>query len=104
MGTQKLGQVIEWLKSQPPDRTVTHGFGSGHSDRGDYQNAAFDPIGETTIGEMLTHAEALLGSTQTGWKGGEYVMHEWVSAHIGEYGDCGEPITGMHFLWWSQGA
>ena len=99
-GTQSLGQLIAWLKTQPQDRVVKHGFGEGHSDRGDYHDVAFHPVPETTIGEMLRHAADVLGSTQTGWKGGEFIMNEHVSAHIGEYGRCGEPITTFNYRAW----
>jgi hypothetical protein len=102
LGTQSLGQLIEWLKAQPPERVVKYGFGSGHSDRGDYSDVAFDPVKETTIGEMLKHAEEILDTTQYGWKGGAFVMNEYVSAHIGEHGDCGEPITRFNYRAWGD--
>jgi hypothetical protein len=49
-----------------------NGFGEGMSWRGSYDEAAFEPVERTTYGEMLKHAEALLNSVQTGYKGGEY--------------------------------
>jgi hypothetical protein len=101
-GTQSLGQLIEWLMQQPPERVVKFGFGKGHTDRGDYSNACFDPVENTTIREMLKHAKDLLGTVQCGWKGGEYTMHDSVSTHIGESGECGEPITTCNYREWSK--
>ncbi len=97
-----LGQLIEQLEKRNPKTRVKHGFGAGHTDRGQYVDAAFDPVAETTIGEMLRHARALLGTTQAGYKGGEYVMGEWVTVKIGRWGRCGEEITAHHFLYWDS--
>lgn len=95
-----LKDLIANLETRDPNIVVKNGFGEGFSDRGDYSNACFMPIEETTYGEMLTHAKALLGTTQTGYKGGEFRMHEYVETHIGEYGSCGEQITSFSFLYW----
>lgn len=67
-----LGTLIETLKTKDPDKVVLNGFGEGMSWRGSYDEAAFEPVERTTYGEMLKHAEALLNSVQTGYKGGEY--------------------------------
>ena len=37
-------------------------------------------------GEMLEHANSALGATFTGYKGGEYTMHEYTDCWIAEYG------------------
>jgi hypothetical protein len=95
-----LVDLITELARRDPRTVVKDGFGSGHSDRGDYSNAAFKPVAETTYGEMLRNAKALLGTHQTGWKGGEYMMGGWADVHIGEWGACGEEITRHHFLYW----
>lgn len=102
IGTQTLEELILWLKTQPKERVIEHGFGSGHSDRGNYCNVAFSPALKTTIGKMLKHAEEVLGTTQEGWKGGEFKMYGYVNAHIGDYGDCGEPVTSYNYLVWAQ--
>lgn len=95
-----LGQLIEELEARDPNARVKRGFGHGFSDRGNYSDACFAPIDETTFGEMLSHAKALLGSKQDGYKGGEFEMHEYVDTNIGVWGECGEPITSYHFLFW----
>lgn len=95
-----LGELIEELAKRNPLTVVKHGFGKGHTDRGSYYDASFDPVEETTIGEMRRHARALLGTTQMGYKGGTFVMHDSVTACIGEWGDIGEQIGRHHFLYW----
>jgi curli biogenesis system outer membrane secretion channel CsgG len=97
-----LYEVIEELRKRDPRTVVKNGFGSGHSDRGNYCNAAFDPLEETTIGEMLKNAINLLDTTQSGYKGGEYMMHGHVTVLIGEYGSRGEGIGTYHFLYWDM--
>lgn len=97
----RLGKLIAWLEQQDQTSTVKDGFGSPHSDRGDYSELGFSPEAETTFGEMLKHAKSAMGATFTGWKGGEFEMHEYTPCHIGEYGDCGEEITSAHLKLWT---
>lgn len=102
MANLTLGELIAWLKEQNPKRAVSNGFGGPHSDRGDYSNVAFSPVSQTTFGEMLRHAENALDKTFTGYKGGEFVMHYYVDALIGEWGECGENITHTHIRYWLE--
>ena len=95
-----LKNLIQWLESQDKNTVVQDGFGSPHSDRGYYENLAFDPVGETTIGEMLDHAIFADGATFTGWKGGDYEMGDYTEVFIGEFGDCGEPINSANLKLW----
>lgn len=99
-GRITLGNLIEWLEQQDQNLVVKDGFGSPHSDRGDYSELAFAPVETATIADMLAHAKSAVGNTYTGWKGGNYEMGEYTNVYIGEYGDCGEPITTMHFKYW----
>lgn len=96
----RLGELISWLEVQDPKALVRDGFDSPHSDRGYYENLGFDPIKETTFGEMLQWAKSADGKTFIGWKGGEYRMDEHTECFIGEYGECGEEITSMHLKYW----
>lgn len=96
----RLGDLIEELRKRNPAAVVKHGFTTGHSDRGDYYNVAFTPAESASFGSMLEHALAVLDTTQEGWKGGDFVMHAGVEAHIGEYGRSGELITSYTFLYW----
>lgn len=95
-----LDELIQELRNRDPTIVVRNGFSSGHSDRGDYSNVAFTPVDETTIGEMLHHAESIKGQTVGGYKGGTYLMAGYVDAHIGEWGECGDRIGRHHFLYW----
>lgn len=95
-----LGMLIAWLEKQDADLIVQDGFGSPHSDRGSYEELAFEPLASARIGDMLAHAKSALGATFQGYKGGDYTMHEHTSVHIGNYGECGDAITPIHFKYW----
>jgi len=100
MNNTTLGDLIEWLEKQDQDLIVKDGFGSPHSDRGDYSELAFTPAPEATISDMLMFARSAVGATFTGWKGGDFRMEKYTPVYIGEYGTCGEPITPTHFKYW----
>lgn len=87
-----LKDLIEWLDKQPLNTKVPVGFGHPHSYRGYYDDLAFEPVENTTIGEMLVAAKSALGSTYFGYKGGEYTMREYTRVWLAEYGDSGEGI------------
>lgn len=69
-----LGKLIELLSAIDAEIKVKNGFGNPHSWRGSYDELSFEPVKDTTIGEMLAAAESADGATYTGWKGGEYLM------------------------------
>lgn len=100
MNHTTLGILIDWLKTQNPKLVVKDGFGSPHSDRGSYDELAFTPKDEATIGEMLRQAKSAVGKTFTGWKGGDYKMDLDTPVYIGEYGECGDAITPITFKYW----
>lgn len=104
MNNTTLGMLIEWLESQDGEMVVKDGFSSPHSDRGSYDELAFTPEPEAKIADMLAHARSALGGTFEGWKGGEFTMNEHTPVYIGEFGDCGEPITPTHFKHWPVSA
>ena len=87
-----LGELIEFLEKRDPSKVVSFGFWSPHSYRGYYEQLAFEPITDTTVGEMLKAARMALGSTFSGWKGGEYTMHDCTECWIANAGNCGEPL------------
>jgi hypothetical protein len=97
-----LEDLITQLEIRDPDKRVMNGFGSPHSDRGYYEDLAFEPVTETTFGEMLEHAKSAMGKTFEGYKGGEYKMHEYTDCKIGEWGISGEEITRFNFLYWDN--
>jgi hypothetical protein len=95
-----LGILIDWLEKQDQDLIVQDGFGSPHSDRGSYEELAFDPVSEARLGDMLKYAKSAVGATYEGWKGGDYTMGLHTSVYIGEYGEEGDAITPTHFKYW----
>lgn len=89
-----LGEVIDRLKREDPDRVVRHGFGRATSYRMSYDEIGFEPADHVTIGSMLANAEA--ATDQDGlqsWKSGRYVMDLKTPCHIAVYGDPGDELT-----------
>lgn len=87
-----LGQLIARLEKADPNRTVPLGFGRPHSYRGYYDELAFDPVMNTTVGAMLKAAKSALGTIYPGWKGGEYKMESFTEVWLAKIGECGESI------------
>ena len=87
-----LGELIDQLKQYNPDTEVRLGFGHPHSYRGNHAELAFEPVENTTIGEMLEHAESAPGETFEGYKGGTYLMDHWTDVWLAAYGCVGESI------------
>jgi len=85
-GNMNLGSLIDWLEKQDQELVVKDGFGSPHSDRGSYDELAFDPAPEAKISDMLKYAKSADGAKFEGWKGGVYKMDRSTSVYIGEYG------------------
>ena len=81
-----LGELIKWLEQQDPGLSVSHGFGAPYSYRGYYYDCGFEPVENTTFGEMLGHATDALGKTFEGWKGGDYTMESYTECWIAEEG------------------
>lgn len=98
----ELSELIRKLLELDQDKTVLNGFGSPHSDRGSYEDLAFEPVEKTTIGEMVAHAKSALNKDFFGYKGGTYKMREWTNVLIGNWGDCGDEITDANFLVWNS--
>ena len=77
-----LGQLIELLKEQDQDKKVRYGFGNPHSWRGSYDELAFEPVENTSVGEMLSQALAAEDNIYEGWKGGEFKMTSSTTVNI----------------------
>jgi len=84
-----LGELIKRLESADPTQVVRWGFGDPHSYRGYYEQLAFEPKENVTVASMLADAKSALGRTFCGYKGGDYVMDEWTSVWIANYGESG---------------
>lgn len=91
-----LEQLIDELEKYDLNIVVKHGFTNPHSYRGYYDQLAFEPASNVSVGFMLSCAESALGAIFEGWKGGDYMMDEdtpcWL-AQEGYYSDADEPIT-----------
>ena len=69
-----LGQLIERLKREDPNREIPIGFCNPHSHRGDYSQLAFEVELEVTIRSLLSAAEHAVNRDFEGYKGGSYRM------------------------------
>lgn len=87
-----LKQLIETLEKYDAAQPVPLGFGHPHSYRGYYDQLAFEPVKDTTVGAMLDAAKSAMGATYGGYKGGDFTMGEWTDCHLANYGECGEGI------------
>lgn len=89
-----LGGLIAWLEAQPPDRVYTLGWGGGdgHSYRGFYSELAFEPQRNALVKDMLREAQACVGVTFEGYKGGDYEMDESSHVWISSYGTTSDSI------------
>jgi hypothetical protein len=88
-----LGELIEFLRRASPGQRVANGFGGPRSYRGYYEDVAFEPAENVTLGSMLAHAETALGATFTGYKGGEFTMNESTDTWVAERGNTGDMVT-----------
>jgi len=87
-----LGALINKLEEYPREQVVVKGFKNPHSYRGYYEQLAFEPADNTTVGEMLDSARSALGETFPGWKGGDFEMGEYTDCHLANWGKCGEEM------------
>lgn len=85
-----LGGIIARLEREDPNRVLPIGFANPHSYRGYYDQLAFEPVADITVGDVLAAAKSAVGVTFEGYKGGEFLMTEstdcWISPH-GESAD-----------------
>lgn len=93
-GPATLGQLIDALAKCPKDREVMFDFcGIGpttfDSYRGYYDHLALGYKDDHRIraGELLELAQACVGATYTGWKGGEYRMTRDTPVWVANPGD-----------------
>lgn len=86
-GQLELGELIAALEQADQEAIVPVGFTNPHSYRGYYNELAFEPAANVRVADMLAAAREALGSTYSGYKGGDYTMDQysptWLS-HIGE--------------------
>jgi hypothetical protein len=87
-----LGQLIDALSAAPKSAVVAlSDSGSSpfqpHSYRGYYSDLAFQEAPETrTVADVLKDAKKALGTTFSGYKGGDYLMSETTPLWASSYG------------------
>lgn len=88
-----LDELITALEAEDPGKVLPLGFSHPHSFRGFYEQLAFEPTTDVTVGEMLADARSARGATYEGWKGGSYTMLGWTDCWLAEEGHgAGEEI------------
>lgn len=94
-----LNELIRFLESKDPEIIPVIGFKCPHSYRGYYERIAFVPIVDDppSVGVMLATARMAIGSTYTGWKGGEYEMDGHTDVYLARTGECGTRLD-YHLL------
>lgn len=88
-----LGELISYLNEYVPSARLARGITEPRSFRGSYENLAFKESGQTTYGACLVAARSALDQDYTGYKGGEFRMHENVECYLVDWRDCGDPLT-----------
>jgi hypothetical protein len=88
-----LSELITILKAVHPARVVPLGWDCAFSYRGDYAQLGVRRAENVSIGDMLEVLEDALNQTMQGYKGGDFIMHEYVDVYLVEdHSCCGEQI------------
>ena len=89
-----LENLISALEAQPEDNIINFDFcralpDSIDSSRGSYSELAlgFSFDGEQKVAQLLEICRAAIGSTYTGYKGGEFVMELYTEVWVDNYGE-----------------
>lgn len=103
MTQMNMGELIAALEKVPATEKLTlngAGLGDIGSYRGYYDEVALEPDGKVgTVGEALQRLRLALGSTMTGYKGGDYVIQSSTPVWVSHYGECsGQYVTGVAIL------
>ena len=93
-----LGEIIERLGKEDPNRIVPLGWDDSYSWRGSYAELAVRPAKNVTIGAMIKVLRDSNGRTFTGYKGGEFRMSEYTDVYLDLYGECPGNRIGFYLL------
>ena len=87
-----LEQIDGDLASIPVLTDTGQTLGMPHSYRGYYEDLAFDPTdaGPSCVAGVLSQCRMALGSEQTGYKGGEFMMTETTPLWVSPYGEASQ--------------
>lgn len=98
-----LAELIDTLERYPSEQEVRHGLGNPHSYRGYYEQLAFEPIRDTSVGQMLDAANSCVGRSFAGWKGGDFVMTPDTQVWLSRRGGVVEAPLSCYQLAWMLG-
>ncbi len=98
----QLGELIEFLEEQDPNKIVKYGFGNHACYLGCYWDVAFEPKENVTFGYMLRQAKSALGAIHPGYESGEFTMDEYSECHIAPYGESGAEISDLLLRYMSE--
>lgn len=100
----KLGELIKVLESKDLWFVVRRGFLKPHSYRGFYEQVAFKPMENVTVGEMLNDVCSAIGETLHGYKGGICKIGESTEVWLAYPGETGEQIGPTLLKYMLEGA
>lgn len=87
-----LGELIERLEKESPAKVIRNGFTKPHSYRGYYDELAFVPTCDVSVGDMLRDARSARNVGFGGWKGGVFLMNDYTTCWLANIGCCGEQL------------
>lgn len=88
-----LGHLIKILRDADGSKIVPLGFDDAFSYRGDYAQLGVRRAASVSVATMLEVLEGALDRTMHGYKGGEYVMHDYVDVYlVDDHSSCGEQL------------
>jgi hypothetical protein len=97
-----LGQYISHLKKSiaqnSKETCLPIGLGNPHAWRGGYEELAFEPVENISLGTMLDEAQNAIGTAFPGYKAGEYTMSETTPIHIDHYGSWSDGELAWGFI------
>lgn len=92
-----LQEYIYFLEALPQNHIPPAVLARGKSYRGYYERLAFERFVNDSrlvdVAQMADHARSLLGTTMTGYKGGEYCIRDHTLLHVAPWGETGPALT-----------
>lgn len=87
-----IGKAIDLLTAMDAQKPIKYTDGKAPREamsyRGYYSDLAFDDQDAATVGDVLANLEFVLNTELTGYKGGEFMMHENVPIWRSQYGEA----------------
>lgn len=93
-----VGDLIDWLKTRHPNAVIPGLSADADSYRGYYEHVSIEPGDYVYAGDLLAHLESQVGTTMTGYKGGEYKFDLGCYVFVARYGCTGPFLAGFDDL------